>query len=257
MRTSLFIPRESFIHSLDPRTRMAGAALSFGVLLLFDDPVFLLGPALGLLLAALAGRVFRKFLAGALVLGSFGMLTFLVWPLFLTLRGQGGWPAWVYGAGVGLRLIEILLAAFLLMLTTSNEQLLAGLARLGLPYPMVFSLGLTSRLLPSLLATAGHVVEAQRLRGLRFDEGGLIRRARRYIPLLVPILACSLRTVHQMSWALEAKGFGVDSGKRVPFMELRMRGRDWIVLAAALAVTAVAVWARMRGIGILGVMHED
>ena len=255
MKTSLFVARTSFIHGLDPRTKMVAVAMSFAGLLLFDDPVFLLGPAAALLLVSLAGGVFRRFLAGALVLGSFGMLTFLVWPLFLTLRGQGGLPAWIYGAGVGLRLIEILLAAFLLMLTTSNEQMLAGLGRLGMPYPMVFSLSLTSRLLPSLLATAGHVVEAQRLRGLRFDEGGLVRRARRYIPLLVPILACSLRTVHQMSWALEAKGFGVDGGRRVPFLELRMRGRDWAVLVLSVAVLAGALWARTHGIGILGMMH--
>jgi len=257
MKTSLFVSRPSFLHSLDPRTKMVCVGMSFAGLLLFDDPLFLLGPAAGLILLSFAGRVFKKFLAGSLVLGSFGMLTFLVWPLFLTMRGQGGPAAWIYGAGVGLRLIEILLVAFMLMLTTSNEQLLAGLARLGLPFPMVFSLGLTSRLLPSLLATAGHVVEAQRLRGLRFDEGGLIRRARRYIPLLVPILACSLRTVHQMSWALEAKGFGVDSRKRVPFIVLRMKVRDWVVLTVSIAMLAGAVWARMQGIGIIGVMHGE
>jgi energy-coupling factor transport system permease protein len=91
---------------------------------------------------------------------------------------------------------------------------------------------------------------------LRFDEGGLVKRARRYIPLLVPILACSLRTVHQMSWALEAKGFGVEGGKkRVPFLELNMRGRDWFVLLLAVALLAGAVWMRMQGIGILGMMH--
>jgi len=255
MKTSLFIPRRSFVHSLDPRTKMLAVAMSFAALLLFDEPRFLLGPALGLLAVSFAGRVFRRFLAGALLLGSFGMLTFLVWPLFLTLRGQGGPTAWIYGAGVGLRLIEILLAAFLLMLTTSNEQLLAGLGRLGIPYPMVFSLSLTSRLLPSLLATAGHVVEAQRLRGLRFDEGGLVRRARRYIPLLIPILACSLRTVHQMAWALEAKGFGADARNRVPYLELRMEARDWVVLAFSILMLAGAVWARVHGLGIIGVMH--
>lgn len=257
MKTSLFVARRSFLHSLDPRTKMAVVAMSFAALLLFDDPLFLLGPAVALVLASVAGGVFRRFMAGSLLLGSFGMLTFLIWPLFLTLRGQGGPAAWIYGAGVGLRLIEILLVAFLLMLTTSNEQLLAGLGRMGLPYPMVFSLGLTSRLLPSLLATAGHVVEAQRLRGLRFDEGGLVRRARRYIPLLVPILACSLRTVHQMSWALESKGFGVDSGKRVPFLELRMSARDWAVVSVAVALLAGAIWVRMQGLGIIGVMHQQ
>ena len=234
---------------------MGAMALSFAAFLLFDDPVFLLGPLVVLGLVSVAGGVSRRFIAGSLLLAAFGMLTFLVWPLFLTLRGQGGPTAWLYGAGVGLRLVEILLVCFLLMLTTSNEELLAGLARLGVPYPMVFALGLTMRLLPSLLVTAEHVVEAQKLRGLKFDEGGLVTRARRYIPLLVPILACSLRTVHQMAWALEAKGFGASGGGRVPYVVLRMRLRDWAVLAVSVLVLAAAVWARAKGIGIIGAMH--
>jgi len=271
MRTSLFVPRSSFLHSLDPRTKLLALAIACTGLLLFDDPLLLLWPALGLLVASALGRVFRRFLAGFLVLGAFGMLAFLLWPLFLTLRGQGGPAAWIYGAGIGMRLTEILLAGFLLMLTTGNEEVLAALARMGLPFPIVFSFGLTFRLLPSLLVTAGHVVEAQRLRGLKFDEGGLVTRARRYVPLLVPILACSLRTARQMSWALEAKGFGPStrpeepdslragsagsSSGRVPYIALRMRARDWAVLAGAAALLGVAVWARFHGIGIVAAAH--
>ncbi len=250
MRTVLYVRRDSPLHTLDPRTKLACLAAGSAALLLFDDPVFLLGPAAALVALSLVGRVGGRFLAGALLLSAFGMLTFLIWPVFLSLRGQGGAAAWVYGAGMGLRLVEIVLCGYLLMLTTSTEEVLAGFSGLGVPYPAVFALGLTFRLIPSLLATAGHVVEAQRLRGLRFDEGGLLTRARRYVPLLVPILACSLRTANQMSWALEAKGFGA-GGRRVSYLVLRLRAADWTALALAAAVLTAAVFARLSGVGLI------
>jgi energy-coupling factor transport system permease protein len=179
-----------------------------------------------------------------------GGLAFLLWPLFLTLRGQGGAMVWMFGLGMGLRLSSILLGGMLLLLTTRTEEILAAFSRLGLPYPAVFSLGLTFRLVPALLANAKNVVEAQRLRGLRFDEGGLVTRTRRYIPLLVPILATSLRSAHRMSWALEAKGFG-STVVRSPFIVLRMRAADYLVLALGVAVLTAAVIARLAGVGVL------
>jgi len=154
----------------------------------------------------------------------------------------------VYGAGMGLRVTNILLMGLLVLLTSRTEEILAGLARLGMPFPAVFALGLTFRLVPALLATANHVVEAQRLRGLRYDEGGLITRARRYVPLLVPILAGSLRSATRMSWALEAKGFGSDR-PRASYMVLCMRVPDWTVLFLALAWLGAAIVLRLHGVG--------
>jgi energy-coupling factor transport system permease protein len=151
---------------------------------------------------------------------------------------------------MGLRLTTILLAGMLLLLTTRTEEVLAAFGRLGFPYPAVFSLGLTFRLVPALLANARNVVEAQRLRGLKFDEGGLVTRTRRYIPLLVPILACSLRSAHQMSWALEAKGFG-SRRVRSPFIVLEMRTADWIVMALTTAAFIAAVAAWTHNVGVL------
>jgi len=181
-----------------------------------------------------------------------------MWPLMLKLRGFGGPEIWIYGAGMGLRVTNILLMGLLVLLTSRTEEILAGLAALsvpvpgvgsvGLPFPAIFALGLTFRLVPALLATANHVVEAQRLRGLRYDEGGLITRARRYVPLLVPILAGSLRSATRMSWALEAKGFG--SGRpRTSYMILRMRALDWVVLGLTIAWLAGAVVLRVHGVG--------
>jgi len=250
MRLSLYRPSGTAFHRLDPRVKLLALAVWCAALLLFSDPAFLLWPFLGLAVIAAAARVLKAYLVGVFLVIVVGGLAFLLWPLFLTLRGQGGAMIWLFGLGMGMRLSEILLGGMILLLTTRTEEILAAFSRLGMPYPAVFSLGLTFRLVPALLANARNVVEAQRLRGLRFDEGGLITRTRRYIPLLVPILATSLRSAHRMSWALEAKGFG-STHARSPYLVLAMRLIDWVVLVISLAVLAAAVVARLKGVGVL------
>lgn len=248
MRLSLYVPADTAVHRLDPRAKLGALFLGAGTMLLFNEPVFLLGPLAAVCLLAAAARVTRPFLVGLFVVVVVGGLSFLFWPLFLGLRGLGGAGAWRLGAGMGLRLVTMLLLGLVILLTTRMEELLAAFGRLGVPYPVVFALGLTFRLMPALLATANHVVEAQRLRGLRFDEGGLVTRARRYVPLLVPILAGTLRGATRMAWALDAKGFGADR-PRSPYLVLRMRVADWAVLALSVAWAVAAVRLRLEGIG--------
>jgi energy-coupling factor transport system permease protein len=205
---------------------------------------------LALAVLATVARVFGAFLVGLFLVVVVGGLSFLLWPLMLTLRGQGGGMVWLFGLGMGMRLSCILLGGMLLLLTTRTEEVLAAFSRLGMPFPAVFSIGLTFRLVPALLANARNVVEAQRLRGLKFDSGGIITRTKRYVPLLVPVLATSLRSAHRMSWALEAKGFG-SAHARSPYIVLRMRAADWLVLAFSVAAFIAAVWARFAGMGVL------
>ena len=248
MRLSVFVDARSPVHRLDPRVKLAVLGLFCVGQLLFNEPVFLSWSFLALAVLAALGRVLKPYLVGTFIVVVIGGLSFVMWPLMLRIRGVTGPEVWVYGAGMGLRVTNILLMGLLVLLTSRTEEILAGLARLGMPFPAVFALGLTFRLVPALLATANHVVEAQRLRGLRYDEGGLITRARRYVPLLVPILAGSLRSATRMSWALEAKGFGSDR-PRASYMVLCMRVPDWTVLFLALAWLGAAIVLRLHGVG--------
>ncbi len=51
--------------------------------------------------------------------------------------------------------------------------------------------------------------------------------------------------VNLMAMALEARGFGV--GKRRTFyLQLRMRGRDWVALFITAIVTAVGIWLALQ-----------
>lgn len=246
MRLVLYQDTGSVLHRLDPRVKLLVLVLWCAGLLLSADPAVLAWPFAALVVLAAAGRMLRVYLVGAAVVLVLGSFAFLVWPLVLTFQGQGGAAAWIFGLGMGLRVMDMLLGGMLLLFVSRTEELLAAFSRLGFPYPAVFSLGLTFRLVPALLANARHVVEAQRLRGLKFDEGGLVTRTKRYLPLLVPILACSLRSAHQMAWALEAKGFG-SRHRRSPFIVLRMRRPDWTVLVLSVGLF---VWAVLLRLGL-------
>lgn len=251
MRLSLHVQADSPLHRLDPRVKVA-ALLPFTVSqLLFDDPLFLCGPFAGLLLLAVLGRVLKPYLIATALVVFVGGFSFLMWPLVLRMQGQTGTGPWIYGLGMGLRLTNILLAGILILLVTRIEEMLAAFAALGVPFPAVFALGLTFRLLPAILETANHVVEAQKLRGLRFDEGGPVTRVRRYVPLLIPILAGTLSRAHRMAWALDAKGFG-SPRPRSPYLTFRMRPADWGTVALIAAGLAGAILLRVRGIGYRG-----
>jgi energy-coupling factor transport system permease protein len=250
MRLTLYRDARSVLHRMDPRVKLLALAAGCGSLLLFTDPRVLWAPYIVLFAVAVAGRVARPYLAGGAFITALGGLSFVIWPLYLTLRGHGGPLAWQFGLGMGLRLVTMLLAGYLLMLTTRAEEILAALSRFGVPFPAVFALGLTFRLVPALVATAANVVEAQKLRGYAFDRGGPLARVRQFVPLLIPILGGALRSAHRMAWALEAKGFGSGT-PRTSWLALRMRAVDWAATAVMLSVVVLSVWARHSGIGVL------
>ena len=76
-----------------------------------------------------------------------------------------------------------------------------------MPYKLGFTMTLAFRLVPVFLDAAVTVVQAQRCRGFNFDEGNLVQRARRYVPVIVPVFMGALRRADGMAMALEARGF--------------------------------------------------
>lgn len=142
-----------------------------------------------------------------------------------------------YGATVGLRLVSFMLAAVIFLTSTRIEDFTYGLYRLGLPFVVSFALTLAFRLTPLFMETGQAIVTAQKARGLDLSSGGLVTRIRRHVPIIVPILASSLRRADQLAIALESKGFG-RAQPRTTLAEYAVTWRDVLLLAATLVLTA-------------------
>jgi energy-coupling factor transport system permease protein len=263
-----YVPRESPIHRLDPRTKIAGVTafmvvifvardfVGYGLLTLFLLGVILLARIpLGFVLRGLRPIIFLLVLT--VVLNMFfsgvdgGTVVFRIWRLAATREGI------IRALFIAARLILLVGVTSLLTFTTSPVELTDGIERLlrpfrriGVPaHELAMMMTIALRFIPTLLEETEKIMKAQMARGAVFDRGGVLRRARALIPVLVPLFVSAFRRADELALAMEARCYR-GGEKRTRMRELRFAPRD----AAALGITAVAsvlfalpygVWQRL------------
>jgi energy-coupling factor transport system permease protein len=250
MRFALYVEPLTAVHRLHPVTKLLGLASLYLAAFMVDDPRYLAPVGLipiGLLVAAGGTPVLRRF-ARALVL--LFVFTVVVWTIFYRGRAPASAASWEIGLSSAMRLGVFFLMGLLLLATTRVEELAYGLGRLRVPYKAGFTLTLAFRLVPLFFDAAGTILDAQRCRGLRLNEGGLWARIRRFVPVLVPVFVGALRRGDRMAMALELRGF--NSGRpRTTYLRARMGSRDVLTLAVAVAITTTYLACWWLGMGAL------
>jgi len=251
-----FIPGDSAVHRTDPRVKLATVAL-YAVLL------FSARGWAGLAIAALAGAAtlgvsrvpVRLALRGLRPVALLLMLTLVAnglrWRPESALLRLG--PLGVDGVGLSTgaffasRMILLVVGTSLLTLTTSPVGLTDALSRLMRPLravrvpvddvAMMFSIAL--RFIPTTAEEAEKIIVAQTARGAVFDEGGLVRRARAWVPVLIPLFVNLFRRADALAIAMESRCYtGVG---RTRLHEPSMRVADWVTLAAGVSLTLGAL----------------
>jgi energy-coupling factor transport system permease protein len=252
-----YVPGDSAVHRLEPRAKI-GLAVIYTVMLFtssgwggFAVAAVFVAVAIGLsrVPVRLALRGLR---AVALLLAFTLAVNALRWNPADALVRLGPLAIDGHGLATGLffvaRIVLLVIGTSLLTLTTPPVALTDALARLMRPLRVVrvpvddiatmFSIAL--RFIPTTAEEAEKIVVAQTARGAVFDAGGPIRRARAWVPVLVPLLVNLFRRADDLAVAMESRCYtGVG---RTRLHEPRMRPVDWVVLGAgALIVTATAI----------------
>ena len=101
------------------------------------------------------------------------------------------------------------------------------------------------RFIPTTAQEAEKLIVAQTARGARFDEGGPVRRAKAYAPVLVPLFVNLFRRADDLATAMEARCYRGGVG-RTRLHEARMRGVDWAGPGVGAAVARIH---RHRAVG--------
>lgn len=136
----------------------------------------------------------------------------------------------------------------ILTLTTSPMELARGVFRILSPLRILrvpvddiaIMVMMSISYVPLFLQEVERITRAQMARGVHFDEGGFWGRAKRVLPILVPLLANSLRRAHTIGDALAARGYG--EGNKWPRHNGEGLGRDgYLSLAATGGVISVVV----------------
>lgn len=154
----------------------------------------------------------------------------------------------LYGVGMSFRLAMMIISGMIFISCTNVEEFTWGLHKLGLPFRVSFTLSLAFRLVPTFAETAQTITQSQMARGLELDKGGFILKTKKYIPLIIPILAYAIRKTDLLAQALESKGFGT-KGPRTHYLEFKTSMIDYSVVALLICLFIFSILLRASGLG--------
>lgn len=255
-----YVPADSLIHKMDPRSKLLVIFLFVCVIFLANNAVtyaligiytfFMLGLA----------RIPIRFLYGGLKPVLWLVLFTLVLQLFFTKQGdllyQWG-PIKIYEEGVrqgifiSLRFFFLILMTSLLTLTTTPIEITDGLETLLHPlkkvhfpvHEMALMMSISLRFIPTLMQETDKIMKAQIARGVEFSSGPFKERIKAVIPLLIPLFVSSFKRAEELAIAMEARGYRGGEG-RTKYRQLEWQGTDTLQLVLLGVVTIFLILLR-------------
>ena len=153
---------------------------------------------------------------------------------------------------MGVRLKFLVMGSSVMTLTTTPKQLTDAMERIFMPlrifhvpvHEIAMMMSIALRFIPILMEETDKIMKAQTARGADFESGGLIRRVKSMVPLLVPLFVSAFRRAGDLALAMEARCYhGGDD--RTQMKPLLYGKRDHIAYALLILYFAVLILMRI------------
>ena len=261
-----YYPVSSPIHRLDARMKVILAVLYIVATFLCKNVMAFSALALSALLLILFSRVPMRRMLRAIRPILFIMCFTAVLNIFFVKGEVLLWSWWkiqiymegLYSAAFMLvRIVVLILGTSLFLtytttpisLTDALESLLKPLKLIRLPvheFAMMMTIAL--RFIPLLSEETTKIMNAQKARGVDFSHGGLVKRAKALIPILIPLFVSAFRRAEELATAMECRCYRGGAGRTkmtVPHLHLR----DFVALFVMLGFGAGILYLNRLGIG--------
>ncbi|MFW9830679.1 MAG: energy-coupling factor transporter transmembrane component T family protein [Candidatus Thorarchaeota archaeon] len=227
-----FKQKDTFMHSLDPRTTffMAVCFSIIGMLFLEIIPLLLiLLMMVPFIIFARSIGQWTKSLRGLAFLAGFILI---INTFFLSLS---------FAISTVLRLIVLMTAFSLFFLTVHPDDFALALIKMRVPYEFAFAFSMAVRYVPTIATETETIRDAQMSRGLELERGNILQKVRNYIPILIPIIVSSIRRALQVAESLESRAFG-STTKRTSLYDIRLQKRDYVMFLLTTTFLLVAIY---------------
>lgn len=148
----------------------------------------------------------------------------------------------IFSLSMVMRLLAMIIASAIFMNGSNPSEIGDLLSKLKVPTSISFSFIIALRFIPVLADDFMNILSSQASRGYEVEKGGLLRRAKSLIPVLIPLIVIAIRRAQQLAEALESKCFG--SGlKRTSYVAYGMSRGDLLtfIYCALLLILGVYV----------------
>ena len=245
---------DSVLHRLDPRVKLVGTFV-------YLISLFVVSSFAGYLLAALflfamirLSHVPFRYIVRGMKTILFLLLITVCFNLFLT-PGEVVWQAWIFkitkegisfAIKMALRLRLLILGSSIMTLTTTPNQLTDGLEtglrafnKIHVPvHEVAMMMSIALRFIPILMDETDKIMRAQEARGADFASGGIIKKAKALVPMLVPLFVSAFRRANDLALAMEARGYHGGAG-RTKMKPLIYHRRDYVSYVIMIVYVAV------------------
>ena len=247
MTLGQFFPGNSVIHKLDPRVKLVAAVLYIVTVFLANNEWCYLA----LIVSSLALVGFSRLSLKVILKGLKPILFVLAFTAAINIFVTKGehlifekyfihiyWEGIVRAVKMALRVVALVIGTSVLLtyttspivLTDAIESLLSPLKRIRVPvHDLAMIMTIALRFIPTLVEETEKIMNAQKARGADFDSGGLVKRAKALIPVLIPLFVSSFSRADELAVAMECRCYRGDVG-RTRFVRMHMRPSDILAL---------------------------
>lgn len=257
-----FYPADSVIHKLDPRVKLFATLIYIISLFTFKGPIaFALATVFliwviriskvpfSYMVKGLKAIVVLLIITGAInVFMTDGTVLVSFWKLKITYEGIRVAVLMI------VRLIYLIVGTSVMTLTTTPNQLTDGLEKAMAPlkkiripvHEIAMMMSIALRFIPILTEETDKIMKAQMARGADFETGGLIKKAKNMIPLLVPLFVSAFRRANDLAMAMEARcyhgGEGRTKMKPLKYTDLDKKAYAVILIYFAAMIVIGILW---------------
>lgn len=245
-----YFPAKSLIHRLDPRGKML-LLIVIIVLVFLCRNFWALGLSAVMILTVMfltniPIRLYFKSIKAIIpiilftaVLNIFyvntGVLLYSIWKIRIYSGGL------VRAAFMGSRVLLLILISSVLTYTTTPNDLTDAIERLLTPlkwiglgeavHTMSMMMTIALRFIPTLIEETNKIMNAQKARGADMESGGLVKRVKALLPILIPLLISSVRRAYELAEAMECRCYSGGKGRK-RMKQLHMSVKDYLAFAA-------------------------
>ena len=256
-----YIPVDSFMHRLDPRAKLIGLFLMIAAIFIPKNWwVFLLLAVfitIALILAKIGIKMiiqsFKPMLTMLIFLLVINSLTLKTGVVLFTVLGMVVYSDAIFNTlFVICRLMLMISVTTLLTATTKPLDLTLGIEWLLKPFEIfkfptheiAMMVSIALRFIPTIIEETMRIMDAQKSRGVDFENGTLSQKMIAILSLIVPLFSVAFERAYELADAMEARGY-VPGAERTRYHVLKFALRDFLFIFVCVALLAASILSRI------------
>lgn len=248
-----YIPGDSYLHRLDPRSKLF-LLITVSLCSLLTSSFILMAVIFAVVcLLALVSGVLREWTYSLRFFVPLLLFVVIIDAFFAADYGTGTviWAGhwWifspvlttgriVFAGAMMFRLLSIGGFSFLFIMTTPYNRFIQSLRGMRLPQILCFSLGYALRSVTQLSRDVRNIMDAQRSRGFEYNAKTLRKNPELSLSLAIPMVVSVLHRSEQVSDAMQCRGYGNSASPSV-YRPVSFQYRDWIVLFGSIVILII------------------